>query len=160
MLISNRSGRLRLGRASAEGGVYLLTAVVDRRGPIFDDWWLGRLVVRQLREAHEDEWVDSLAFVVMPDHIHWLVQLQDKTLSELMCRIKSRSSLTVNRALGRKGRLWQKGYHDRGVRREEDLKDFARYVVCNPIRAGLVKRVHDYPLWDVWWLRRPHRRSH
>lgn len=152
MLMSNKSGCLRTGRASEAGGVYLLTAVVHRREPVFDDLRLGRLVVRQLREAHEDQWANSLAFVVMPDHLHWLVQLQHTTLAELMCRIKSRSSLTVNRALGRKGRLWQKGYHDRGVRREEDLKDFARYVVCNPIRAGLVKRVHDYPLWDVWWL--------
>ena len=150
--MSNKSGRLRIGRVSEASGVYLMTVVVHRRAPIFDDVRLGRLVVKQLREAHEDQWALSLAFVVMPDHLHWLVQLQHATLAELMCRIKSRSSLTVNRALGRKGRLWQKGYHDRGVRREEDLKDFARYVVCNPIRAGLVKRVHDYPLWDVWWL--------
>ncbi|NVZ23473.1 transposase [Pseudomonas costantinii] len=152
MLRSNKSARLRLGRASEEGGVYLLTAVVEGREPIFADWQLGRLVVGQFREAHEDAWVNSLAFVVMPDHIHWLIQLRDKTLAELMCRIKSRSGLTVNRALGRKGRLWQKGYHDRGMRCEADLKDFARYVVCNPVRAGLVRRVHDYPLWDVWWL--------
>ncbi|MGB3122319.1 MAG: transposase [Pseudomonas sp.] len=152
MLRLNQSGRLRTGRVSEVGGVYLLTAVVNGREPIFDDWLLGRLVVKQLRDAHEDQWADSLAFVVMPDHIHWLVQLRGKTLAELMCGIKSRSGLTVNRALGRKGRLWQKGYHDRGVRHEADLKDFARYVVCNPIRAGLVGRVHDYPLWDVWWL--------
>ncbi|MDY7533120.1 transposase [Pseudomonas sp. Bout1] len=152
MPVSNKSGRLRIGRASEVGGVYLLTAVVDRRLPIFSDWRLGRLLVKEFRQAHEDQWANSLAFVVMPDHLHWLVQLRDKSLAELMCRIKSRSSLTVNRALGRRGRLWQKGYHDRGVRREEDLKDFARYVVCNPIRAGLVRRVHDYPLWDVWWL--------
>jgi REP element-mobilizing transposase RayT len=134
------------------GEVYLLTAVVNRRAPIFDDWRLGRLVVRQFREAHEEGWVNSLAFVVMPDHLHWWVQLRDRTLAELMCRLKSRSSLAVNGALGRKGRLWQKGYHDRGVRHEKDLKDYARYVVLNPLRAGLVKRIHDYPLWDVWWL--------
>jgi REP element-mobilizing transposase RayT len=152
MLMSNKSGRLRIGRASEVGGVYLLTAVVNGRAPVFGDWQVGRLVVKQLREAHDAGWANSLAFVVMPDHIHWLVQLQDKTLEELMCRVKSRSSLMVNQALGRKGRLWHKGYHDRGIRREEDLKDFARYVVCNPIRAGLVRRVHDYPLWDVWWL--------
>ncbi|MBT2372890.1 REP-associated tyrosine transposase [Pseudomonas fluorescens] len=152
MPVLNKPGRLRIGRASEVGGVYLLTAVTYHREPIFEDWQLGRLLVKQLRQAHEDQWGNSLAFVVMPDHVHWLVQLQGKTLAELMCRIKSRSSLVVNRALGRKGPLWQKGYHDRGMRREEDLKDFARYVVCNPVRAGLVGRVHDYPLWDVWWL--------
>jgi hypothetical protein len=28
----------------------------------------------------------------------------------------------------------------------------ARYVVANPLRAGLVKRLGDYPLWDAIWL--------
>ncbi len=54
----------------------------------------------------------------------------------------------INRTLGLKGRLWQKGYYDRAVRKDEDVKHMARYVVQNPIRAGLVHRVHDYPLWD------------
>jgi putative transposase len=49
-------------------------------------------------------------------------------------------------------RLWQKGYHDRAIRREEDLLAVARYIVANPLRAGLVKRVGDYPLWDAVWL--------
>ncbi|NUT74814.1 hypothetical protein HNO86_07130 [Pseudomonas sp. C1C7] len=43
-------------------------------------------------------------------------------------------------------------HYDRAVRREKDVKHLARYVVANPIRAGLVERVHDYPLWDACWL--------
>ncbi|MCX2899509.1 REP-associated tyrosine transposase [Pseudomonas mandelii] len=146
------AGLLRIGRVSEEGRVYLLTTVVDKRQSFFADWRVGRLVVTQLREAHEDKCADFLCWVVMPDHLHCLVQLRNKTLAELMCRIKSRSSQAVNEALGRQGRLWQKGYHDRAVRREEDIKALARYVVANPIRANLVKRVHDYPLWDACWL--------
>ncbi len=146
------AGRLRIGRFSEIGRVYLLTAVVDQRQPFFCDWRLGRLVVRKLRAAQEEGCADFLAWVVMPDHMHCLVELRDKSIAQLMCRIKSRSSLAVNQALGRRGRLWQKGYHDRAVRREQDVKDLARYVVANPIRAGLVNRVHDYPLWDACWL--------
>ena len=37
-------------------------------------------------------------------------------------------------------------------RREEDLQDVARYVVRNPIRAGLVRSVHEYSLWDAVWI--------
>jgi REP element-mobilizing transposase RayT len=141
-----------MGRFSEPGGIYLLTAVVHQRQPFFANWRMGRLVALQLRQAQEVEWADFLIWVVMPDHMHCLVQLRDKTLAELMCRIKSRSSLAVNCALGRRGRLWQKGYYDRAVRREEDVKDLVRYVVANPVRAGLVTRVHDYPLWDACWL--------
>jgi putative transposase len=152
MPVYTNAGQLRVGRFSESGRIYLLTVVVDQRQPFFADWQLGRLVVQQLRQAQEEGWADFLTWVVMPDHMHCLVPLRDKTLAELMCRIKSRSSLVVNQALGRRGRLWQKGYHDRAVRREEDVKALARYVVANPIRAGLVERVHDYPLWDACWL--------
>jgi REP element-mobilizing transposase RayT len=152
MPVCINAGQLRVGRFSESGRIYLLTVVVDQRQPFFVDWQLGRLVVRELRQAQEEGWGDFLTWVVMPDHMHCLVQLRDKTLAELMCRIKSRSSLAVNQALGRRGRMWQKGYHDRAVRREDDVKALARYVVANPIRAGLVTRVHDYPLWDACWL--------
>ncbi|TXK92695.1 hypothetical protein BMR02_16480 [Methylococcaceae bacterium HT1] len=48
--------------------------------------------------------------------------------------------------------LWQDGYHDHAVRKEEDLLQIARYIIANPLRAGLVKKVADYPLWDAIWL--------
>jgi REP element-mobilizing transposase RayT len=152
MPVCLNAGNLRVGRFSEPGRIYLLTAVVHQRQPFFANWRMGRLVALQLRQAQEEGWADFLAWVVMPDHFHCLVQLRDKTLAELMCRIKSRSSLAVNCALGRRGRLWQKGYHDHAVRRDEDVKGLARYVVANPVRAGLVTRVHDYPLWDACWL--------
>ncbi|MNN57477.1 Transposase IS200 like protein [compost metagenome] len=144
--------RLSIGRHSEPGCIYLLTVVVDRRKPVFRDWRVGRLVVDQFKAAHEQQQVSSLAWVVMPDHFHWLLQSHDASLAELMCRVKSRSSLAVNAKLARNGRLWQKGYHDRAVSREEDLKAMARYVIANPVRAGLVQRVGDYPLWDATWL--------
>ncbi|WP_223525550.1 REP-associated tyrosine transposase [Pseudomonas sp. A-B-26] len=152
MPFDSKAGHLRIGRFSESGRIYLLTVVVHQRQPFFVDWRLGRLVVQQLRLAQEEGWGEFWAWVVMPDHMHCLVQLRDKSLAELMCRIKSRSSLAINQALGRRGRLWQKGYHDRAVRREEDVKALARYVVANPIRAGLVTRVHNYPLWDACWV--------
>jgi hypothetical protein len=38
------------------------------------------------------------------------------------------------------------------VRSDEDVQAIARYIVANPIRAGLVKRVGDYPFWNAIWL--------
>ena len=74
------------------------------------------------------------------------------TLSCMMGRTKSRVTHAFNRAVGRNGALWQHGFHDRAIRREEDLAAVARYVVANPLRAGLVDRIGDYPLWDAVWL--------
>lgn len=66
--------------------------------------------------------------------------------------VKCRSTLAINNHLGRSGPLWQKGFHDRALRQEEDLQAVARYVIANPRRAGLVDRTGSYPLWDAKWL--------
>ena len=143
---------LRNGRYSQSGQIYLLTAVTQHRAPVFTDWRVGRLVVYEFRQAQIQGLADSLAWVVMPDHFHWLIELKQSTLPALMLATKSRSARAVNARLGRSGRLWQKGFHDRAIRREEDLTAVARYIIANPLRAGLVKRVHDYPLWDAIWV--------
>ncbi|MDO8403715.1 MULTISPECIES: transposase [Pseudomonas] len=146
------SHRLRHGRFSEQGRAYLLTAVVHQRLPLFDDWQLGRLLVAELRRAHDQEWVNSIAWVIMPDHFHWLVQLEQRSLMRVMQAIKSRSTLTINRALNSAGAFWQSGFHDRAIRDGEELLPFARYIVANPLRAGLVDKIGDYPLWDACWL--------
>jgi REP element-mobilizing transposase RayT len=143
---------LRHGRCSEPGRAYLITAVTHKRRCIFSDWQMGRLLVAELRRAHEDKWVNSIAWVVMPDHFHWLVQLEQRTLAQLMQAIKSRSTLTINQASNCRGAFWQTGYHDRAIRDGEELLPFARYVVANPLRAGLVEKIGDYPLWDACWL--------
>ncbi len=114
--------------------------------------FLGRLLVAELRHAHELGLIDSLAWVIMPDHIHWLFELKQKTLADVMRRIKSRSTLTINRRRQSKERVWQPGYHDRAVRVEDDVRKMASYIIANPLRAGLVERVGDYSLWDAVWL--------
>ncbi|WP_426157258.1 REP-associated tyrosine transposase [Pseudomonas sp. TSRC2-2] len=139
--------RLRTGRYSETGRVYLLTAVVNQRERVFTNWHDGRLVVNELRRCSESGLAISLAWVVMPDHLHyWLIELNEGSLADLMCRVKSRSCQAYNRQHGRQGQLWQRGYYDRALRRDEDLKAAALYVVKNPVRAGLVRRLGDYPL--------------
>jgi len=150
--MSPGGNRLRFGRYSESGRIYLLTSVTRDRSPFFGDWRMGRLLVNAFRQAEEERAARSLAWVVMPDHFHWLVELQDAHLAVLMCKTKSRTVRALNHATGSHHRLWQKGYHDRAVRREEDLQAIARYIVMNPVRAGLARRVHDYPLWDAIWI--------
>ncbi len=144
--------RLRIGRFSQPRQIYLLTSVVEGRCPIFQDWLLGRLVVEQFRRAQLQGKARSLAWVVMPDHFHWLLELGDCSLEDLMKQVKACSALSVNKAARREGKLWQKSFHDRAIRREESLQNVARYVVTNPLRAGLVTRLGDYPLWDAVWV--------
>jgi REP element-mobilizing transposase RayT len=149
---AHRGHALRQGRFSEPGRAYLLTAVTHGREPIFHEWHLARLLIAEMRAAHDSNAVESLAWVLMPDHLHWLVVIGDMPLQTLAQRIKSRSAIAINKARLRHDKLWQKGFHDRALRREDDLQSVARYIVANPLRAGLVKHLGDYPLWDAIWL--------
>ena len=147
-----QSHRLRHGRYSEHGRSYLVTFVVNHRRPLFTDLYLGRLLVTELRQAHELGLVDSMAWVIMPDHVHWLFELKQRNLPDVIRRVKSRSTLTINRRRQSKERVWQPGYHDRAVRAQDDVCRMARYIIANPLRAGLVERVGDFSLWDATWL--------
>ena len=148
----NCSHRLRTGRYSESGQIYLVTVVALERQPVFTTYKTGRLVVEAFRKAQEEQFANSLAWVVMPDHFHWLIELQNLSLPKLMARTKSRTTVALNRATQRQGPLWQHGYHDRAIRKDEDLLAVARYIVTNPVRAGLVKKTGDYSLWDAIWV--------
>lgn len=146
------SASLRAGRFSETQRIYLLTTTTENREMLFSDFTMGRLVVAELKTAQQEGLAESLACVLMPDHLHWLITLEQGSISNLMRRIKGRSAKQINTLSGRQGKLWQDGFHDRALRREEDVLPAARYIVANPLRAGLVSRVGDYPLWDSVWL--------
>ena len=148
-----RSQALRKGRISQHGAIYLITTNTHERCPFFADFMLGRILAGEMKALHQCNMVDSLAFVIMPDHLHWLFQLQGSLgLSEIVRRLKGRSARGINRQLGRVGTVWQTGFHDHALRNDEDVQGVARYVVANPLRAGLVEQIGDYPLWDAAWL--------
>ena len=44
------------------------------------------------------------------------------------------------------------GIRNHAVRVEEDVRQIARYIVANPLRAGLVRDLGEYSLWDCAWL--------
>ncbi len=145
-----KSKNLRKGRYSRPGGIYLITFVTVARETLFTDLATARLVITSMMRSKSAE---TLCFVVMPDHVHWLMQLQPHgELSSAIRAVKSASARRINRHLGRNGSIWQHGYHDHALRREENIRATARYIVANPLRAGLVKSVRHYPHWDAKWL--------
>ena len=144
---------LRKGRFSAPGHEYLVTTVTNGRLPVFADFHCARALVHALRDAGDAGMADWLAWVIMPDHFHALLTLGPRAdLGSVMHLVKGRSARLINARLGRRDRLWQPKFHDHALRAEEDRAAVARYIVANPLRAGLVRRVGDYPHWDCVWL--------
>jgi len=81
----------------------------------------------------------------MPDHVHLLLEGADDTADvvEAMRLWKQRTAFAWKQRTG--ARLWQKGFHDRLLRDDDDTRAVVRYLLENPVRAGLVRRVKDYP---------------
>ncbi len=147
------SSQLRKGRYSESGRIYFITSVTANRRPAFESFYSGRLLVKEMMAENERGTLESLAYVVMPDHFHWLLQLREGAdLSTAIGRVKSLTARSVNTLVGQRGRFWQDGFHDHALRQDEELVSFARYLVANPLRAGLVRSLRDYPLWDAIWL--------
>ena len=138
---------LRRGRSSQAGQIYHIIITTLDRQPIFNELAAARTLVTQLRQAETDEFAQTLAFVIMPDHLHWLMQLdKQQNLSSVVRGIKAKTSHQVGRA------IWQSGFYDHALRKEEDIQQIARYIIANPLRAGIVSNIGDYPHWHAIWL--------
>lgn len=132
---------LRRGRYSELNRPYLITTVTHNRNPIFKDFDIARLLIRELQITSVELRITSLAWVVMPDHLHWLFVLNHSLISEVARRVKGKSAFTINSHLGCYSKVWQKGFHDHAIRKDEDIKAVARYIIANPLRAGLVENI-------------------
>jgi putative transposase len=110
------------------------------------------VTLEQFRLTATEDQFAILAYCLMPDHIHVLLEgLTERSDLRRFVRIaKQRSAIRYSRHNG--GRLWQEGYHDRVLRPDDDVLIFARYVLQNPVRAGLVEEIGDYKYVgsDVW----------
>jgi Transposase IS200 like len=85
-----------------------------------------------------------LAYCFMPDHFHLLVEGRDASnLIDFMKLFKQLAGYRCKRKLGRS--LWQKSYHDHVLRKAEDIGAVARYIFANPVQAGIVQAMEDYP---------------
>src|SRR5438876_11974149 len=95
------------------------------------------IVVSALRHFDRDRYLLD-AFVVMPNHVHVLVQLaKGQALADILHSWKSFSAKAINELLGRKGQLWQEESYDRIVRDWNELVGYRDYILHNPEKAKL-----------------------
>ena len=95
----------------------------------------------------DGERYDLIAGVVMPNHVHLLVRMYPGTLlGEMVASWKGYTSrrFVVEAGVAVKPR-WQRGYWDRFMRNEKHYRDTVRYIVNNPVKAGLVQRAEEWP---------------
>jgi len=103
------------------------------------------IVRQQILRSAAYERMAVLAYCFMPDHLHVLVEgeSEDSDCLRFIKRAKQLTGFHYNRDFGE--RLWQRYGFEHVLRNDEATLSIARYIVENPIRAGLVNRVDEYP---------------
>ena len=144
---------LRRGRVSIPGQTYLLTLTTHLRTQIFKESVTAALMAKSLHGLKIWEHTELLAWTLMPDHLHLLITLSHaETLQGVVQKVKSNTARELKSNDFSLGQVWGSAFHDRALRRDEDTRAVARYVVLIPVRAGLAARVGDYPYWNAVWI--------
>ncbi len=138
-------------------------------GPVYlADAKVAGAFVEQLRRF-DQLFYHLIAFSVMPNHVHFLIdtRIQMKkeenhfnvpgdyvNLDRILKRIKGASAREANLILNLTGKFWQSESFDVYIRNEKMLGNVIRYILMNPVKAGLVERWEEHPFtwvcaeWD------------
>jgi REP element-mobilizing transposase RayT len=108
------------------------------------DFRVAALVETALLHHHERRF-RMLAWVVMPNHVHVLIEDGETPLSTIIRNWKSFASVEANKLLGRTGRFWQPEYWDLFMRDEEQTRKAIRYIENNPVKAGFCRTPEAWP---------------
>jgi putative transposase len=116
----------------------------ERRKRFSDDERVG-LVRTQIARAAEEQQFAVNAYCYMPNHVHLLVEgkADGSDCLTFIARAKQYSGFHYAATFG--DRLWQRYGFEHTLRSDEAALGVARYIVENPVRAGLVDHPADYP---------------
>ena len=145
------SPALQRGRFSCPNGCYVVTTVTSRRTRLFADAANAQEMIRWIQGSDAEGRTWSHAWVVMPDHVHWMFQIRETSLETIVRTTKSRAAKAINAMHSTRGAIWQPGYYDQYQRDEGQWLAQAKYILENPVRAGLASTVGEYPFaWCRW----------
>lgn len=101
-------------------------------------------LIKILHEELRKENIINWAYVIMPDHMHFIIEGKDENsnLLKAVKLFKQRSGYYIKNNLHTE---WQRSFYDHIHRKEDTLKEHIRYIFENPIRKGIVEDFRKYP---------------
>jgi len=145
------AANLRWGRFSQPGGVYHITKCRHEGAALsLADPRVAPILIDSIRWHRDHGHAHLFAFVVMPDHVHWLFLLGEKrSLDEVMYGFSSHTWQRIVPVHAPDTRtIWEEEYHDHQLRAEERVWETIEYIHDNPVRKGLCARAEDWP-WST-----------
>ena len=103
-------------------------------------------IVREALDHFDGERYLLLAWVIMPNHVHAMIeQIDGYALGGILHAWKSYTAKAINKRRGSRGVVWAADYFDRYIRDTEHYEAAAYYIENNPVKAGLVPQAEDWP---------------
>ena len=125
------------------GNIYFIANVTFDRLPILVQ--SAELLIESIEAVRAKQPFELHAWVIMPDHFHFVVDPTGWDISTLMHSIKMSFGARYRKQLGQKsGRVWQNRFWDHIIRDQEDYNRHIDYVHYNPVKHGLVKSPFDW----------------
>ena len=138
-------------RLEFPGALYHVTARGNRLAPIFHDAVDRRAWMGMLRDTCARFNFTVHAYCQMTNHYHLLLETTDGNLSRGMRHLNGDYAQYVNRRHTLVGHLFQGRYKAILVQREAHLLELARYLVLNPVRAGMVVSPTEWDWSSYHW---------
>jgi REP element-mobilizing transposase RayT len=132
-------------RLQEPGGIYHVTARGNRRQPIFHDERDNYLFLNILASVVRRKGWRCHSYCLMPNHYHLLIGTPEPNLSTGMQLLNGRHAQWFNHAHSLDGHLFQGRFHSVLVKSEWHLVELSRYIVLNPVRAGLCAEPQQWP---------------
>ena len=132
-------------RYEGHGLPTLVTSNVEGRRPLFQSATAVRMLLEVMGEVRRDTGFELNAWVVMPDHIHFVMRVPDTSkLGRVMQLIKGRFAYRYSKFNGSCGTTWQSRYHGRVLQSQRALNAAIEYVHANPVVAGLASYPEEF----------------
>lgn len=126
---------------------YFLTARTYNRRIIFNTYERKSLLLRSLQAVFQSHGYRLTGWVILGNHYHMLFRSSTGSdLARIINLVHGRVSYQLNQWDGMRGRKIFQNYWDRCMRDEEDYYRHLNYIHHNPVKHGLVQRMHEYPL--------------
>ena len=129
--------------------IVFVTCVTKNRYPYLKSRKEVNLFFMTLAKVNEIKPFKLLAFVILPDHFHWLMKVDDSSenFSKIMHSIQRNSTLNYKRAHNNQTpiKIWQRGFWDHMIRDENDLERHFDYIHWNPVKHGYIVKPEKWP---------------
>ncbi len=131
-------------RNFVEGGIYHIVQRGNNKAYIYDDQLDKACFLNIIKETKNDLPFEVLYYVIMDNHYHMILRMNEISISKIMWRINMRYSVYFNKKYNRIGTIFGSRFTSVNIKNNRQFMTVIRYNAYNPVKANIVKQPEQY----------------